>query len=289
MSSFLCGYEDESIYAPEIENWDTLRVKNSPENMKQFPPRYGAGQRLDIRIGQHVQVGVYELAGFYGANDLNRFANPLQVYYLSNQSSGTDHANLSAGADINVIVPPFRLYAEFLDDDLTMFEDAGNPNKYAYQLGMAYYGKTGLIETGFEYTHVARYVYGHSSALNRHAHWYRSMGWPWGNELDLFHAHSIFRIIPQLHGRLEFNYWLLGSGRITDDWYIDGSPDLDNAPYWPRGPERIVSIVLGAEYKPWYWLGLTASVRPSWVDGKQRFSAFGNLFADIPVVWKISK
>ena len=94
--------------------------------------------------------------------------------------------------DFNVIIDRFRVYGEFINDDITVFKRSGNPNKYAYQLGGIYYGRGKLVQTGIEYTHVAPYVYSHSRVLSRHSHWGESMGWPWGNDQDLFNAHAVF-------------------------------------------------------------------------------------------------
>ena len=238
MGAFLSGYDDESFYSPEINYVDTVRIKNNGKSLSTNFPRYGAGQRLDIRIGKHLQLGFYELVDFFGSNELTRFANPLQIYYLANESSGTNNANLLGGMDINVIVNRFRVYGEFLNDDITVFEDAGNPNKYAWQLGTVYYGEGKLVQTGLEYTHVSRYVYSHSRVLSRHSVWGESMGWPWGNDQDLFCAHAVFVFPHNINGKVELNYWLKGKGQIEDDWYADGRPDLDHAPYLPQGAEK---------------------------------------------------
>jgi hypothetical protein len=136
LQSFLAGFDDESSYQSEVDSvWPTERLP-SGKRVSTIPARYGAGQRIDAAFGRHVQVGVYELVDFFGSSDLTRFANPFQIYYIGNQSSGTNAANLLAGVDCNVLVGPARLYAEFLDDDVTVFEDAGNPNKYAWMAGI---------------------------------------------------------------------------------------------------------------------------------------------------------
>ena len=70
MHDLLCGYDDESIYRTELNITDTIRIKNNGVNLKTYLPRYGAGQRLDIRIGRHVQIGIYELVDFFGSNEL---------------------------------------------------------------------------------------------------------------------------------------------------------------------------------------------------------------------------
>lgn len=262
MTAFLNGFDDESIYRSELQFDDSLTIKSTGRNIKTNFPRFGAGQRIDLRIGKHIQIGIYELADLFGSNELVRFVNPLQIYYLSNESSGTNNANLLGGIDFNLIFKRFRFYGEFLNDDITIFEDKGNPNKYAFQLGGTFYGRSPLIQTGIEYTHVSPYVYGHSRVLSRHAHWGESMGWPWGNDQDLLNIHAVFAFPHNIKGRAELNYWLKGDGTINDDWYADGKPNLDHAPYWPQNSRKILSAIIAAEYSPLPWITISTYYEP---------------------------
>ena len=281
-TAILCGYDDESYYSKELIFSDATKVKSTKTDLKTNLPRYGAGQRLDLRIGKHLQIGFYELVDFFGSNELIRFANPLQVYYLSNEASGTNNSNLLGGMDFNVLIKRFRFYGEFLNDDITIFEDIGNPNKYAFQLGTAYYGKGPLIQTGFEYTHVSKYVYSHDKVLSRHSHWGESLGWPWGNDMDLFTIHAAFNLPYNIKGRTELNYWIKGNGKIEDDWYADGRPDLDHAPYWPQNSRKIVSAILAAEYTPFSWISLNFYYEPVWEKGKVTNGVYSYLQVGIP-------
>lgn len=259
---FLCGYEDESTYRSELDMSESIIIKESNRSLKTFFPRYGAGQRVDFKVGKHVQIGVYELVDFFGSNEFTRFANPLQMYYLANESSGTNNANMLAGIDFNVVFSPFRFYGEFINDDITVFEKTGNPDKFALQLGAAYYGKDQLTAAGIEYTHLTRYIYGHSRILTRHANWGESMGWPFGNYMDVLTAYSVFSLPKNFRGRVEANYWRKGDGSIEDEWYADGKPDLDEVPFFPENPSEIFSIAFSAEYSPLSWLTYSFCYEP---------------------------
>lgn len=283
MAAFLCGYDDEVTYREELLINDTIKVISNGKNLKSFFPRYGAGQRLDIRIGDHLQIGLYELVDFFGSNELNRFANPLQVYYLANEASGTNNANLLGGMDINLVFNRLRVYGEFLNDDITVMEQTGNPDKYAFQLGGAFYGKDPLIQTGIEYTHVSRYVYGHSRVLSRHAHWGESMGWPWGNYQDIFTVYSIFNFPYHIKGKVEGNLWIKGDGSIEDDWYADGKPDLDQAPYWPENSITIFSAILSAQYTPFPWLSYCFYWEPTIITNTFENGFYTYLIVSLPV------
>lgn len=287
LSSFLCSYDDPYFYRDELDVDTTIRVKNNRKSISALPPRYSAGQRINIRLGKHVQIGIYELVTFFGMEDFSHFANPLQIYYLGNQASGTNGANLLGGMDFNVLLDRFRVYGEFLNDDITMFEDKGNPDKYALQLGTAYYPNSRVVAAGIEYTHISPYVYGHSRVLSRHALWGESLGWPYGNDQDVVTIYCIFDLGPTLNARAELSYWLRGIGTIESDWYADGRPDLDDAPYFPRDAKETVSAYLSAEYLPISWLRSSIVYRPSYGEGKFRNAFQGAVSIKVPERWNM--
>jgi hypothetical protein len=271
--AFLNSFEDESLFTDEISGHNEIIINSNKQPITINIPRYGAGQRMDLRIGKHVQIGIYELVDFFGSSDLARFSNPLQIYYLGNNNSKTNNANVQAGVDFNLFINPIRLYGEFLNDDITVFEDAGNPNKYAWQIGAAYYGKKRIVEAGIEYTHVAPYVYGHYTALGRHEHWGESMGWPWGNDQDLFNGHMILTVNEKINALFEVNYWIKGEGTLKDDWYADKMPNLDNASYWPKYATRRISFTGGVLYQPLSWLEIMGYYEPA-IENKKYSNSF---------------
>ncbi|MBN2604073.1 MAG: hypothetical protein JXA91_08085 [Candidatus Thermoplasmatota archaeon] len=276
LSCFLAGYDDDRLFMKEFTGFDTLKSKTKKTTMLQFPSRYGVGQRIDVRINDHIQFGIHELCNFYGNNDLTRYANPLQIYYLG-YNSGTNEANMMAGCDINLIFKPFRFYGEFLDDDVTIFDNKGNPNKYAFQLGSTWYGGSKVKEIGFEYTHVSKYTYGHYSILNGYEFWGEPTAWPWGNDQDVFTLHLLSELRHDLQLKFETNYWLLGNGTVKDDWYVDGRPDLDHTPYWPQHAKKVFSFIVGCHYSPLYWLGASCTYKLS----VQKGSVYNDLFCYI--------
>ena len=286
LQAFLCGYDDEVTYSKELETNTKLVVKASNQTVKTYFPRYGAGQRIDLKIGRHVQVGIYELVDFFGSNELNRFANPLQMYYLANEASGTNNANMLAGIDFNLVFNPVRIYGEFINDDITVFEKTGNPDKYAWQIGGAWYGNEFLVTAGTEYTHLSKYIYGHSRVLSRHAHWGESMGWPWGNYMDVVSLYGIFKFPRNINARVEANYWLKGDGSLTDEWYADGKPDMDEAPYFPRNPTKIYSMILSAEYRPFSWLTYSLYYEPVVQNKKLSNGFYTYLQCSVPEIRK---
>ncbi|MFP4014768.1 MAG: capsule assembly Wzi family protein [Chitinispirillaceae bacterium] len=282
LSSFLCSYDDPYHYRDELDVDTTLKIANNNKALSILPPRYSAGQRINVRLGKYVQIGIYELVTFFGMEDFTHFANPLQIYYLGNQASGTNSANLLGGMDFNILLDRFRIYGEFLNDDITMFEDKGNPDKYALQLGMVHYPNSRVVAAGVEYTHISPYVYGHSRVLSRHALWGESLGWPYGNDQDVVTGYCIFDLGPALNARAELSYWLRGSGTLKSDWYADGRPDLDHAPYFPRNAQEKVSAYLSAEYRPLNWLRSSIVYRPSYSKGKFKNALQGSISVGVP-------
>lgn len=284
LSCFLAGYDDDRFYKKEFTGFDTIKSKTGKTTIASLPSRYGVGQRIDIRINDHLQLGIHELCNFYGSNDLTRYANPLQVYYLG-YNSGTNEANMMAGCDVNLLFRPFRLYGEFLDDDITIFDNKGNPNKYAFQFGGVYYRNKIIKEIGFEYTHVSKYTYGHYSILNRHEYWGEPLAWPWGNDQDVFTLHLQMNPHDNIRLFLEADYWIKGKGDLKDDWYVDGRPDLDHTPYWPLSPKKTVQCIATLEYNPLSWMSMVFSWKPSIQSGKMSNDVFGYLLLSVPLLF----
>ncbi len=246
--AFLCGLDDSYLF-----------VKDSASNAD----RFGAGQRLDVRIGDNIQIGFYEFVNFNGTALLARYANPVQLYYISTHLGGGVNErrnNIMGGMDCNFIYGPLRIYADFLNDDLTPFDDNGSPNKFGFQAGGVYYGGKVLREIGFEYTHVSRWTYGHwTPGLNSHVYFGESRGWPWGNDQDLWHLRALFILPFNLRLDSEVNWRVKGEGTLKEyHWDIPDSirSDLDNkggmCDY--KKDKHLFTFQIRALWKPWRWM-----------------------------------
>ena len=260
-SAFLAGLDDEALYFSSDER------SNKTEGLT---PRYAAGQRLDVRINKHIQFGLYEFVDFYGTNELNRYGNPFHLYYLGNQDSKTNKANIMGGGDINVLARNMRWYFDFLNDDITVFDDNGSPNKFAMQLGWEKYLKKSIVSViGFEYTHVSWYTYGHyAPGLGRHEFWGEPLGWPWGNDQDLIHARVEIKPIETLRIMVELNYHVKGDGLMTDyHWDEQDSgtmADMDNIGGFNdyRKDRKFLSGLIHGEWSILPFLDLDILYRP---------------------------
>ena len=289
ISAYLSGYDDETSFDRDEFNMDRVpeQLAALAENTdRSIPTRYGAAHRLDVRFNKHFQLGIYEKVLFYGSQDLVRYANPLQMYYVG-QRGGENAPNLLGGLDFNLVFYPLRIYGELLNDDITNFDTTGNPSKYAWQLGAEwYFDGTVLRQIGVEYTHVSYYTYGHYSVLNRHTYWNESIGWPWGNDQDLFHARALLRFRPNLYAKIEANYWLMGEGTIFDSWHEDGRPNFDDKSYFPENPDRILSFILSASYSPSDWVSLNVYYRPWWKN--REFSQGFHTYLTVGLPWSLN-
>jgi hypothetical protein len=260
-SAFLSQYDDQYRFVPE-----SLAVNAE---------RYCAGNRLDVRLGKRVQLGFYELVDFNGSDLLGLYANPVQLYYVSSYLSGIPvrRANLLGGLDVNVAVAPWRFYGEFLNDDIKVTRDSA-PDKFAFQLGGAWYGKGTVREAGAEYTHVSTETYGHGApGLNRHVYFDEPLGWPWGNDQDLWHARARLRAAPGLLINTEIDWRVRGRGKITD--YYGDIPDSlrtdmsGSGGFVDYGSARhVVSFRMECRYSPREWLDASLAWQPSFLRGK---------------------
>jgi hypothetical protein len=268
LSAFCAGMDDDS-YFDQIDQ-------------SSLDARYFSGQRIDWKINDHVQIGLYDFCDFSGQKDFIRYFNPLQIYVFG-QFNGPESANLIGGIDVNVLFKPFRFYGELVDDDITIFDNSGNPNKFGYQVGAALYRAGVVSQIGVEYNHIAKYVFGNSySNLNQHAYWGSSLGWPWGNDQDLFTAYALLNPHPKINVKVEANYWIKGSGDLSDSWIQDGSPSMDHVPYWPNQPDHIVTLLLNMQYRPWRWLTTDVTLIPELLKMKPGLSAYAYILVDIP-------
>ncbi|MBN2187994.1 MAG: hypothetical protein JW699_00965 [Chitinispirillaceae bacterium] len=261
-SAFLSQYDDQYSFVPEST---AVRAE-----------RYCAANRLDVRLGRHVQVGFYEFADFNGSDLLGRFANPLQLYYVSSylgRGLPVGRVNLLGGLDVNAVFAPWRFYGELLNDDIKVTADSA-PQKFAFQLGGAWYGKGTVKEAGAEYTHVSAETYGHAApGLNRHVYSDEPAGWPWGNDQDLWHARARLQAAKNVLVNAEINWRVKGKGTLLD--YYGDIPDSlrtdlsDSGSFVDyRNARHVVSFRLECRYAPLEQVDASLAWQPSLFRGK---------------------
>jgi hypothetical protein len=289
-SCFLNQFDDEYKF-----------IDSTTDRTRLNPPRFGAGQRVDVRLGRHVQLGLYELVNFYGVNLLARYANPVQLYYFENTAGGPAEmqTNIMGGLDANVLAGPMRFYGDFLNDDITVFDHNGSPNKFAFQVGSVYYGRSVLQEIGAEFTHIAWGVYTHwYPGLDRHLYWGEPRGWPWGNDQDVWNVHALLKIRDDLRLYGEIDWWIKGEGIMdlyhwdyvhANDTPVPGHGDNQGGLQDYAHDRMLASLLLEASYQPRDWATATIAYRPAVM--KQRIIHQARIFCtvEVPGRWDIAK
>lgn len=281
-SSFLAGLDDQRFFEAAYPELDTV-----PHPMLNWSKsRFGAGNRIDARFGD-LQIAFFEYADFSEIGNLSTYANPVQLYFLA-QNSGLSEVNQLVGLDFNLSLGNFRLYGEGLNDDITALDHSGNPSKYAFQLGAVRYFQGKLSQIGIEYTHLSRYLYGHYTVVNQHGFWGESRGWPWGNKQDVLIGHGHYRARDNLHFHGEIGLWMKGRGSIDDDWGRDGSPDLDRDSFLPEDGIRITTLLVSAQYLPKEWLDIDLHYRPLYAENSIEQTVAVTLRTRIPASYSIA-
>lgn len=199
---------------------------NLPETTKFAQgERYCAGHRVEWAFKNRFRLAVNELVNLNGQRELNRYFNPLQVYYLT--SSGSELAsNLLASIEVWIKVRDgLAVYGEILNDDITMFEE-GNPTRLAYQVGLFSpgWGRGKEIDFRAEYTYVRAYTYTHYSySKNWHIWADRIVGYWTGPDSDHLYAHVEKRIT--FSNRLRLSGQLLRQGEKGMQTFWDRSTE----------------------------------------------------------------
>ena len=78
------------------------------------------------------------------------------------------------------------------------------------------------------------------------------------------------------------NYWIKGTGTLLDDWYAQGRPDMDNAPYWPQNALKTKTARLSLAYNPFYWVQIQLFSSLAHGNGGFQNNAALYLLMDIP-------
>ena len=194
-----------------------------------------------------------------------------------------------------LIVSPFRLYGEFLNDDISYSDHNHSPNAWATQLGGTWVGRGIVKEAGLEYTHISWGTYTHwAPGLSSHRFWNESRGWPWGNDQDNWCLHA--RAMPRADIRLsgELNWWIKGDGTLFFyhwDWvhthneqpiagHDDNEGDFQDYAHDPK----VLSALIDVEYLPKPWATVHAGYRPALCAGGVRHEASLGVMVWVPEV-----
>lgn len=180
--------------------------------------RYLAGHRVDYRVNNRFQIGVYETVVYGGRGIQLAYLNPFVPYHFIEHQLG-DLDNNMLGFDFSAIaVQGVRIYGELFLDDLVWNRSIFNywANKFGYLAGIHWVSPFGLklVEILSSYTRIDPWVYTHRDSLNIYAHYGSSIGSRIGPNADRWSV--AFKVRPHLNwwGEIVFTSTRRGKGNI---------------------------------------------------------------------------
>ncbi len=187
--------------------------------------KYMSGHRLEIDLGERLQLGLQETVVFGGRWDMT-YLNPVMFLKGAEHANG-DHDNAAMGADFRFFVHrSHSVYGELLIDDITTTKLGTDwyGNKIAWQLGTFIVAPFGFrdMDARLEYSRLSPWVYTHRHQINTYTHYGDVLGHRAGPNADEFHAELRRRFSRRLHVSLA---WTAGRhGENTTGRNVGGDP-----------------------------------------------------------------
>ncbi len=169
-------------------NWRLFQFTYAHAHLRAAPRRYFAGHRLDVALGKHGRVGIYEGVIYAGRGIEWQYLNPLMPYHIAEHQLG-DRDNNVLGLDFSFhFRRRAKFYGEVFVDDLSLEFPIGEywGNKLAYLFGAFVARPLGWRDADLrvEYTRVDPFVYTHHDSSNVYAHSGESLGSRLGPNAD---------------------------------------------------------------------------------------------------------
>jgi hypothetical protein len=219
--------------------------------------RFLAGHRLEVLLGEHLDLAVSEVIvyGGPGRSLEPAYLNPLTALYAEQWNSGRDD-NVLMGGDLALVWPGRAdVRAEVVIDDFQI-DAGGEPSEIGAGASLRLvnpFTACGSI-VGCSYYLVTNRTYGHSKPWNRLTEEGRPMGYPEGPDADALKIWTSAPLMRDLSLELAYARSRLGEGRIDDA--------QDEAGRSLRFPSGVVetgqTVRLEAAWRPSYPLGLAA-------------------------------
>jgi len=187
--------------------------------------RYIAGHRLDLRLFNHLYLGINELILYGGPGRDIDFAyfNPFTFYHGESMNSPL-RANTLGSIDVDFYVGKgWRMYGELLIDDIQI-EKTGpgdlEPNELGWIMGLEKadpFGFRGLT-LWTEYNRVANWTYNTPTLWEKHLHHNKPIGHFLGNDFDRLFGGIDYWLNADWIFSFECNHIRKGEGRISAEW-----------------------------------------------------------------------
>ncbi|GEM_PF-3999192 len=209
-----------------------------------YQERYLSGHRLTWEPKYKLTIGISEVViyGGEGRNPEVYYFFPLFFLHGSQLNQGIDD-NTLIEADFRWL--PFsatEIYGQILIDDFQIekktLED-NEPTEYGLLFGI---NRSELpfmpyLQAGAEYVRIANRTYDQPLPRNKYINRGYYIGYPLGNDGDLFTAQLILRLKDKIKFTGEFSRQRKGEGRIENDW---DTPWMDEPNYTEKFPTGTV-------------------------------------------------
>ncbi len=152
-----------------------------------LPKKYAAMHHLDINIGKHLNIGLFEGVVF-GRKDHFDFGylNPV-IFYRSIEQQNGSFDNSVAGLDFKAnVAKRFQVYGQLMLDEFKLSELKANSgwwaNKWAIQAGVKYIDAFNIknLDLQIEHNRVRPFTYSHRDSVANYSHYNQPLAHPLG-------------------------------------------------------------------------------------------------------------
>ncbi len=245
-----------------------------------------AYQRLEINPISWLSLAFSE-GVMYTRQDLLKYINPFDFFYLIQRHSKDNQDNLVAEGNLTIYWPHrTKVYFIFFDDDWIVTPEDNQASLYGYTLGIFHVNPFGCkgLDVRVEYTEVSPWTYAHFSRTNSWAVNNTPLGNWAGNDfkhifIEVGYVRDLCTFVS-----LDFEYLEHGLGNLESPWEFSHMPGNLNWPIPPINKTKYFYTMFVKEMKS---LSFAAKVGFS-VKGNN-FSPFlsTNLKFYIPYTFKI--
>nr|MBN2277806.1 hypothetical protein [candidate division Zixibacteria bacterium] len=193
------------------------------DSIEVYENRYFAGHRIDFRVYDNLQLGLFEtiIYGGMGRGLSLSYFNPLLFYHAVQLNDNTDD-NTFLGLDLCwYINNRHKLYGQVLVDDLQIDDDEPGdrePPEIAWLAGVHTIDLFNFIDLQIEYVRIANRTYNQKLELNRYENRGELLGYPMGPDFDRVNLVLTHWFESHQKAAIALTYQRRGEGRYDDPW-----------------------------------------------------------------------
>jgi hypothetical protein len=231
-----------SFQTGQLDKLKSLDSNNYVEN------RFFAGHRLDIKLSNNLNLGLFETIIYGGENRTWELAylNPLMFFHSIQLNDDSDD-NTFLGVDFSYyLANRHKFYGQLLIDDYQIEEkSAGDnePNEFGYQIGFQTINLLCSIDFEAEYLKIANRTFDQKWARNRYLNRGELIGNDFGNDGDRLCLSAIRWFKNSARLSINFTYQRRGEGDYSVPWtepWLDSNTDFHES--FPSGTiEKMIS------------------------------------------------